>query len=51
MNTIYNNSNDTIKEIIINLGSCLFMKLEWDRLNDDEIITVNLKNIKVKTLG
>jgi len=38
MNTIYNNSNDTIKEIIINLGSCLFMKLEWDRLNDDEII-------------
>lgn len=38
MNTVYKNSNDTIKEIIINLGSCLFMKLEWDRLDDDEII-------------
>ena len=38
MNTIYKNSNDTIKEIIINLGSCLFMKLEWDRLDDGEIL-------------
>lgn len=38
MNTVYKNSNEDIKEIIINLGCSLFMKLEWNHLTDEEIL-------------
>lgn len=38
MDNIYKQSNETIKEIIINLGINVFKLLEWDKLNEEDII-------------
>lgn len=44
MDNIYKKSNETIKEIIINLGINVFKLLEWDKLNEEDIIKIYNNN-------